>query len=165
MRLYMHIYIYIYIYTFSRLFSIIGYYKTLSVIHCTLQKALVVYYFMYVACIFWPQTPNFSLLLCHFPPPMLTIICFLCFWVYFGFVNKLIGIFFRWPGTFSEQLCSSFSISLFENALLCQDLTFAKAQGWDSHNKTVPLKLGLQSPVKSKEKFFPSSPVSQPSGF
>ena len=45
----MWLYMHIYIYTFSRLFSIIGYYKTLSVVHCTLQKALVVYYFMYVA--------------------------------------------------------------------------------------------------------------------
>ena len=83
--------IHIYIYYFSQFFSSIIYYKILNITPCAIQWRLAVY-FVYGSIsmlILYSQFIYIS------PSSLVTIVWFLCLWVYFCFINKFICLFFR----------------------------------------------------------------------
>ena len=81
------------IYFFPIFSSIVAYYRMLNIVRCATQQVGPCCLF----CMWWLVSADPKLLIYpapHCPPPLIAIVCFLCLWVCFCFVNKFIYIIF-----------------------------------------------------------------------
>ena len=101
-------YIWVYAYTFSGygpLYVIIRYWMSFPVLH---SKFLLLIYFIY--SVVYLLISYFWFIPLLLPFPFGNHVCFLCLWVYFGFVYRFICIIFKIP-YISDQIRSDQSLS------------------------------------------------------